>query len=167
MMRNEKKVEFDDFIELEESGSKLRYNVAKSCAIAWYITAYASYVALAGAVLFFEVKSEMSIQWIPEAEAKNAIGQWAPWVALLLGMVASLISKTKQNILNRNNTTDQSALNLEGADPQVIASNAMEMAAKQENSWQFIVSRIVYEWQDLKNWWHNTSEVSHTDMESE
>ncbi|KAL9074044.1 MAG: hypothetical protein Q9157_004512 [Trypethelium eluteriae] len=167
MMWNEKKIGFDDFIELEESDSKLRYNIAKSCAIAWYLTAYASYVALFGVVLFFEAKSEMSIQWIPEAEAKNAIGQWAPWVALLLGMVASLILKTKQNILDRDNTTDQSALNLEGADPQIIASNAMGMAVKQENSWQFIVSRTVYEWQDFKNWWQNTSEASHTDMESE
>ncbi|KAI9692273.1 MAG: hypothetical protein M1822_006503 [Bathelium mastoideum] len=166
-MRELKRIEFLDLVKLEESDSILRYKIAKFCAATWYLIAYASCVGLIGIVLFLTAKAELSIQWLPEAETKKAVGQWAPWIALLLGLAASLVSRIRDSGLGREHAINLNDLDLEDSQSHVVALKGMIIADKQKSLWRYIICLAIYEWQDFRNWWNNTLEASRPDIDAE
>lgn len=82
--------------------------MAKTVATVWYFTAIFSYPLLVCIVMFFIYKAESAMDWVPESETKKAVGQWSPWMALLLALTAA----TFRRIFHKSK--DKKTMNLNG-----------------------------------------------------
>jgi hypothetical protein len=81
---------FDDLIIHQEAGSRTRYVIAKTLAVAWYFWGSLFYVLWMGVAVFQVYKIETSMAWRPESESKRSVGQWSPRMAVGLAIGAAI-----------------------------------------------------------------------------
>ena len=151
---------FHDLLVLETSPSRARYITAKTFAAAWYFTANLSYVMFIGLTTFFTYQAEVSMKWLPESESKKAVGQWAPWMTLGLGVTAAVITRMVSKTEHNRGMINLSEIDLDEKQTYEMAFMAKELTEDNWHLHQYIGALLIYESQEFKFWWQNTIEAS-------
>lgn len=150
---------FAELAILEPSPSKARYILAKTVASMWYLWGNITYIAFVVIAVFFTYKMEVSMEWVPESESKNAVGQWSTWVTLGFAVSGAIIRR-----MMSSQERSKSKINLDDVamDPNQNYEMALMAHELAENRWllyQYVGALLAYEWRSFLIWWQNPRQV--------
>lgn len=65
--------------------------------MSWYVLATLGYFLWISVVMPLTFEAEKWLQAIPESESMRAVGQWGPWLTLVLALIAAVVSRLAEH----------------------------------------------------------------------
>jgi hypothetical protein len=137
----------------DPNAPRRQITAAKMIALAWYCWAQFAYLNWLFIMIFGTVMREIQLKDLPESESPQSVGQWSPWVAVGLSLMAGLLSRVRKAVRDYQESEETMRLNRQGRDHPLALVEDQEASqnrlSKLTCRWRLAV---VEEWKDLCTW---------------